>query len=663
MAVTNYNKRCTSCGGNRWEYVKDLKMWRCLYCDAQVERQEQYDGLYTIKNVVRQVILDAAYRRMEQADRNLSECQKINARYPGTLIAGICYRMIAAVSGMIPAGQDPRSMLDQLKRDYRTLTEETRDMSDDETALYEFLDSDDAWAVLATIFDTLGDQQRRDYLLTLFDPMQVFSAETNKSLLRFALKNNRIELAEKVLSHPEHVDLGDSLSTTLSTCPDCEAKARMAVTLLQHGALKAGEEAMLENYLSGPDSAQTKAAIASAACQAGLTIRFVVLAEDVLPHAALADFQQLLSSLFQRRLYDGEIEQLLNLAATLGDAERSMVILDAIAASGQFVALNARQAQEFVFSTSVPATQRASILEKLRSFGSSDRIWETVTGAYLCQVADSQEDRAIMLDALCKDLISVPAKDFEQYVLTSTIDGESKPQRIKQILSLPGMNSGFFRDLAGKYLMNNHDDPQNKDNVLRQLQECGLAVDSSVLLDYVCPAPILPHEKAESVPRALQSGTALRADALSLYLEKCPRDFSSELFGALYMESSSISAKALENYVLICRDDPSVKVQNANALAYHTGIGLGSTNCSIYHNGSRISCTLAQAYILKTEDDLPLASQMVRCMTDNGAKLAAPIQVDGLQKKFSKYVQEKRTQLSSVSEQICQDNRLFSWFA
>ena len=30
MALTNYNKRCTSCGGNRWEYVKDLKMWRCL---------------------------------------------------------------------------------------------------------------------------------------------------------------------------------------------------------------------------------------------------------------------------------------------------------------------------------------------------------------------------------------------------------------------------------------------------------------------------------------------------------------------------------------------------------------------------------------------------------------------------------------------------------
>ena len=663
MALTNYNKRCTSCGGNRWEYVKDLKMWRCLYCDAQVERQEQYDGLYTIKNVVRQVILDAAYRRMDQADRNLSECQKINARYPGTLIAGICYRMIAAVSGMIPAGQDPRSMLDQLKRDYRALTEESRDMSDDETALYEFLDSDDAWAVLATIFDTLGDQQRRDYLLTLFDPTQVFSAETNKSLLRFALKNSRLELAEKVLSHPEHVDLSDALKTTLSACPDGSEKARMAASLLQQGAMKAGEESALESYLSSSDSPATKAAIASAACQAGLTLRLVVLAENILPHAAFADFQQLLSSLFQRRLYDGEIEQLLNLAANLGDAERSLAILEAIVASGQFAAINARQAQEFVFASSIPAPQRVNLLEKLRSFNGSDRIWETVTGAYLCQVADSPEDRTIMLDALCKDLTSIPAKDFEQYVLTSTIDGANKPQRIKQILGLPGMNSGFFRDLAGKYLMNNHDDPQHKGSVLRQLQECGLAVDSAVLIDYVCNAPTTPHEKAACVYQAIQSGTILRADALSLYLENCPRDFSSELFGALYMESSTISAKALENYVLYCNDDPSVKVQNANALAYHTGIGLGSTNCSIYHYGSRISCSLAQAYILQTTDDLSLATQMVRCMTDNGAKLAAPIQVDGLQKKFSKYVQENRSQLSSVCTQICQDNRLFSWFA
>lgn len=137
MAETSYSKKCTSCGGNKWEYKRELKLWICRYCGNQVERQEQYDGLYTIKNVVRQVILDSAYRRLEQADRNISECQKINSRYVGTLIAGICFRLIAAVSGGL-AGQDPRAMLGQLRRDYEQLKEESPDMNDDETAVYEF---------------------------------------------------------------------------------------------------------------------------------------------------------------------------------------------------------------------------------------------------------------------------------------------------------------------------------------------------------------------------------------------------------------------------------------------------------------------------------------------------------------------------------------------
>lgn len=662
MALTNYNKKCTSCGGNRWEYIKDLKLWRCLYCDAQVERQEQYDGLYTIKNVVRQVILDTAYRRMEQADRNLSECQKINARYPGTLIAGICYRMIAAVSGQYPAGQDPRALLDQLKRDYRTLTEESRDMSDDETALYEFLDSDDAWACLATIFDTLGDHQRRDYLLTLCDPTQVFSAETNKSLLRFALKNDRLELAEKILSFPDHVDTADALSTVLSSCPDGEEKRRMAAQLLEKGAVKPGEETVLENYLAGPDSASTKAVVACAACLAGLVIRLVLLGEYVLPHISADEFQQLLAVLFQRRLYDGEIELLLTLAAGLTDAARSMAILEALAGSGQFVALNARQAQAFLFATTVPAAQRVEILQKLRTFGGAERIWEIVAGAYLCQVNESPENRTILLDALCTDLMSIPAKDFEQYVLTSTIDGELKPQRISKIMGLPAMNAGFFRDLSGKYLMDNQDEPRNKSLVLHQLQECGLAVDGSVLIDYVCHSPHSSQEKAQCVQQALQSGTALRADALSIYLESCARDFSPELFSALYLEASTISAKALENYVLLCHDAASVKVSNALDLARHTGVSLGSSNCSITHQGCRLTCSLAQAYILNTTDELPLASRMVRCMVENGAKLAAPVQADGSVRKFSKYVQDMRGQLSSVSEQLCQEHRLFSRF-
>lgn len=662
MALTNYNKRCTSCGGNKWEYIKDLKLWRCRYCDAQVERQEQYDGLYTIKNVVRQVILDSAYRRMEQADRNLSECQKINARYSGTLIAGICCRMIAAVSGITLAGQDPRALLGQIRRDYMQLTEESKDLSDDETALYEFLDSSDAWAVLAMVFDTLGDGQRREYLLTLTEPKQVFSKETNKSLLRFAVKNQRLELAEQVLANQDNVDTADALKTILEHCPDGEPKARMGLQLLSGGALKPGEEEVLEQYLGGADSVQTKAALTYGALRSGLALHLDCLIREVLSSADAPACQQILSALFTRRLYDGEIEMLLSFAAAQKDAERAMAVLNAIADSGQFVALSVRQAQEFISAVSTAVELRLQMLEKLRTFTGAERMWEIVTGSYLCQVNEPVENRTRMIEALCAGLTSVPAKDFEQYVLQCNTDGEAKVDRIRQILSLSGMNIGFFRELAGKYLQGNKDASEHRGKVLHQLIECGLVIDGAVLVDYVCRSSDNANEMAELIQLALKSGTALRADALSIYLERCADRFAPEVFALLYRDSSSVTQKAMENYVLKCKDAPGVKVRNATALAKHTGMSLGSGNCSIRYMGSQITCSLAQAYILTTEDDITLASAMVQAMTDSGTKLASMIQVDRMPKKFSKFVQEKRSNLSPVAEQLCQNNRLFSRF-
>ncbi len=662
MALTNYNRRCTSCGGNKWEYLKELKLWRCRYCDAQVERQEQYDGLYTIKNVVRQVILDSAYRRMEQADRNLSECQKINARYTGTLVAGICCRMIAAVSGIGLAGQEPRALLGQIRRDYMQLTEESEDLGDDETALYEFLDSSDAWAVLAMVFDTLGDEQRCNYLLTLTEPNQVFSKETNKSLLRYAVKHKRMELAEQILANRENVDITDALKVILESCPDGAPKARMAAALIADGAVSPDDLSALEGYLEGTDSAATKAAVACAACKAGLQLRVELVIRQVLSGAELPEFEQVLGALFQRRLYDGEIEQLLGFAEALEDAPRSMAVINAIADSGQFVSLSARQAQAFICAVSTAVEHRVQLLSKLRSFSSGSKMWESVTGAYLCQAEEPPEARTTMLDALCTDLGSIPAKDFEQYVLLCTADGEVKSERIRKLLELPNMNVGFFRELAGKYIRGNKDDPAYQSKILWQLLECGLTIDSSVLIDYVCNGDGTADDKVELVQLAVKSGTPLRADALSIYLERCAGNFEPQLFALLYRDGAKISQKALENYVLCCEDFPAVKVRNALALAKNIGVPLGSSGCRIHYQGSGLSCSLAQAYILLTKEDVGLASAMVRSMTDAGVKLAAPVEVDGVSKKFSKFVQEKRSQLTPVAESLCQENRLFSRF-
>ena len=662
MAVTTYSKKCTSCGGNNWLYDKQNKVWICQYCGGMVERQEQYDGLYTIKNVVRQVVLDAAYHQMDQADRNLSECMKINARYPGTLVAAICCRTIAYTSGRTLSGQDPRAMIGQIQRDYRTLQEESGSLGDDETELYQFMDSSDCWAVLAMVFDILGDQERRDYLLTLLEPDKVFSQETNKVLIRYALNNQRIDLAEAILSKPDNVDIPDAFEAVLSSCPDCEEKGAMAGSLLRAGALKPGQEEVIEDYLGGEDCVLTKSTIAGAALSAGLTIHLDILLREVMAQAEMPQFREILDGLFRRRLFDAEIEQLLGFAANQPDPQRCMMVIQTISRSGRFVALTPRQAQEFLFATGAPVQQRLAILEELKRFSSADRMWEMVAGSYLCQAKDTPEDRTAMLAALCEDIASVPAKDFEVYVLSVTLDGQLKTQRIQKILEMKGMNAGFFRELAGKYLRGSKDDPEYRGEILRQLMDSGLAIDGAVLVDYVCTSDQSPESKVELVELALKNGTALRADALSIYLERCADTFEPMLFALLYRNASSVTQKALENYVLKCQDSPAVKVKNAAALARHTGMSLGSGSCTVRHLGNKISCTLAQAYLLTTGDDIALASNMVQAMVDSGTRLGGNITVGGISKKINKYVLDNRSRLSPVTEQLCQDHRLFSRF-
>lgn len=660
MAVTNYSKRCTSCGGNKWEYLKNLKIWECRYCGSQVERQEQYDGLYTIKNVVRQVVLDSAYRRLDQADRNISECQKISARYVGTLIAGICFRLIAAVNGGY-GGQDPRSMLGQLRRDYQTLTEESPELSDDETALYEFMDSSDAWAALATVFDTLGDQKRREYLLTLTDPAQVYSKETNKSLLRFALKNDRQQLVEQILANKEYLDVPDAFRTVLEHCPDGEMKGRLAADLLDAGALKAGEESMLEDYLAGSDSVATKAAIAVAACNRKLVLSLDVLMREVMAGADLPMLQQLLAALSSRRLYDGEVAHLLDFAAAQTEAGKCLAILDALTGPDQFVALTNYQAQAFMCNSNCTVEDRCQILQRLRKFAGNDRMWETVTGNYLCQCREETAVRGEMMDMLLQGMNAVPARDFEQYVLQNTLDGEQKPQMIAKLLELPGMNPGFFRELAGKYLKNGADPDEQKQAVLHQLLDSGLAIDAVVLVDYVCVSEDSDDSKVELIQLAVKNGTALRSDALSTYLERCPDRFSPQVFALLFKDASSVTTKALENYVLRCADAPAVKANNALTLASRMGISLGASACTVRFQGCQLSCSLAQAYLLTTGDDIALAGRMIGAMTGSGTKLNTDVKVDGRNLRFNKFLNEKKNSLSPVALQLCQENRLFSF--
>lgn len=211
MAVSFVARKCTQCAG-KLQYIKEKKIWKCLYCGAEIEKQEQYDGLFTIKNVVRQSLLDTAYRRLDSAFKNLIECEKIDSRYVGTVIAKLAYDVTRVITPGACDQKDVKSIFAQLRKTYEQLKSTGATISDDEEALYEFLEEPDIFATLILVYDSLNDIARRDFVAQMLDAKEVYSKYANNNLLSFAIKNEKIDLADQVISNSDNIDIRAALS-------------------------------------------------------------------------------------------------------------------------------------------------------------------------------------------------------------------------------------------------------------------------------------------------------------------------------------------------------------------------------------------------------------------------------------------------------------------
>ena len=120
MASNYKSLKCDCCAGSL-EYSKIKKVWICQYCGNEIRREEEYDGLYTIKNVVKQTLTDIAYGRLDAAQKNLAECEKIDSRYIGTMMARLAFQMYSLTTpGACPQGA-VKSLIAQLNRGYEEL--------------------------------------------------------------------------------------------------------------------------------------------------------------------------------------------------------------------------------------------------------------------------------------------------------------------------------------------------------------------------------------------------------------------------------------------------------------------------------------------------------------------------------------------------------------
>lgn len=663
MEISFSAKKCTQCAGTL-EYIKEKKIWKCRYCGAEIEREEQYDGLFTIKNVVRQALLDTACRRLESAGRNLVECEKIDARYVGTLIANLTYEMICIITPDACSERDARNLLSQMKRNYDRLLDKSTSVSDEEEALYEYLDDADIYATLVLVFDSLNDTGRRDYVYRLLDAEQIYSRYAGDNLLTYALKNGDTALADGLLNNPDTLTPLSALTEVLNRYPDTEKKTEHIRRFLKLLAGTQTARGPMEAYLrDSGDSAAVRMAAAADAVSAGLEISLEFVMENLFPAADADGIRLLLNAYCARKLGDENVMRILSYACTCGNSAAARCAMECLRDSGQYVTVPSKLLIALLTDSRLSAAERTALGDLLLSFRITPKDTEAAAANYLNFGTDPAAVRRDILPWLLGKVQSLHTDTIQNYILQCTADGEEKPA-VVELLFAEGLNRSLFGELLSRYMQSGADEEPVRSRIIGILSGGGLALDPTSFTDYICTSPDPIGEKLQFIQKMTANGAQIRSETASAYLERIqPESFSSELFSQLVTPASTFTSRALERYLLYCRDREGVKEQNFITLAEHCTGGIGYMTCQISHLGHRLTCSLLQAYALLSEDSEAVTAGIIKWMISvQKMKLGAELTADGQSMKFKKYILENKDRISSTTDEICRQNRVYSLF-
>lgn len=667
MATSYKHLRCPGCDGTL-KYVKEKKVWECIYCGNEIRREEEYDGLYTIKNVVKQVLVDLAYNRMDTATKNLVECQKISSDYVGTLIAEICLKVFTLITPGACQQSEIRGIFGQVKRLYMKL-ESVADggISAEEEALYEAFDENgDAFGVLVLVYDTLQAQAHLQFVLDLFDASYVYSKSLNANLLNYALKNGKSEIADKIFANSDNINCHDAFFVCLNSYEDSNQKRQRLIPIMEKAEFRQDDYKKIDTYLTNTmDGIETKIMIYEKSVSYGIAPPMQCVVEHILNEPNISDMQisDVYKAFCATKPKDAELYDLITDIYIKHKGENACKEMQELVNNDIFIKMSDKLVRGMVVRKDLTVDERIKLLEHAEQCKLSPKDNDAIITEILLRVDESFENRITLVKTLIEYIDTISTNSLTEYIVNSTVDGDKKPEMLEELFKL-NLNMSFFRDVLNNYIKYSKDSSETKNAVTQLLSNSGIGVDSNMLLDIACEANEANYvEKADLIQKSINNGTRVNADSLSLYLERVPVEkYHSELISLLTTPISRITDKALANYVLFSEDPMEIKLQNAIVFAEKNGKTFGESECEVKHLNSTIKCNLFQGYVLAADDSSVTVQSIVGAMKQAKAKLNAPILVNGKSQKFKKYITDNKSQLSQMTITLCEENNVFSFF-
>ncbi len=656
MSVSYVVQKCTSCAGTKFDYDKETKMWKCLYCGALIERHEQADTMFTIKNVVRQSLLDIAYKRMSSAQNNLVECKKIDSRYVGTIIAELAYEMNMIVNGGISKSEQ-QNYFAMMKKNYMALKAMGDSPTEEELVLYEFFDSAEVTGVLILLFDSMNAIPRRDVLLKDYDASEVYSMDLNSNLINFAVKNEKYDLFDQILHNADNINKKAVMKTLLLKCPYSESKAENVIFLIEkEDEWTEDDRKLFESYISDSmDDVVAKCQIAAALCKTPARPSVECLMDHVI--SQLKDSQivyELMSSLISDKLLDVETATIVNYSVFSCEYDICLQNLRMLYESDNFVELNSNHFKGILGREDFDTENKKSVIDEMLKFEIPEKVKYRFISDYLCDGYDEPDTRLDLLQYLFSLTDELPTNSVEKYILNCMTDKELKAEIIKLLFEMK-LNRSFFHQTLSNYIIDSTDAFDVKKEVIYQLLQAGLKVNANACAVMLLMQNMPAEQRTELLRMAKASGVNYD-DVIDIYISSVqPSQFESSIFGELIQSVSRISNKILFRYVLELHDLPAAKVGSISKMLKLCYLSPEMINCTIVYNQDRINCNLIQAYILLSTENVQTAIGVIDALEGGKGSASIDVDVSGARCKFKKYIAMKNKMgvLSETTRALC----------
>ncbi|MEG2002796.1 MAG: hypothetical protein RR107_06870, partial [Clostridia bacterium] len=243
-------QKCDDCQGNLI-YDRELKRWECPYCGKIYEKEYQLDkvqidGLAGIQETVRVALIKLANHEMNEAKKDLLECEKMSASHIGTTLVNLTYQfMLANASNKNDVVNE---IMPRIKKIATRFKADFTEIDAEELAFYQFIKNPELYAMLVVVYGFINEKERAEMMFDYFNVGETLNLNINNLLLKYLLKNSEFERIISLSKNNDGIDERFFLKEIMLKTEDFEGKREVLSNLLSKKYLNANDYELFNEY-------------------------------------------------------------------------------------------------------------------------------------------------------------------------------------------------------------------------------------------------------------------------------------------------------------------------------------------------------------------------------------------------------------------------------